>query len=601
MFLFLSSFKTIPAHTLILDLPSELALLKFDLSANWPAGAPIKLMINRMTLTQLTTAADTTSILTSKRCRQQLRNEHFKLNSSSISFKVLLVVSLAILAIENSGCNATSTPSLFKTSIIDDPTLADPALIAKSAYGQIGHLCRRMSSFKELAQMQELIDNLKLYLGENSDGINGSQSNMSIDWLAHPGSALSSLVGKAPAEKCLEQAQAILDLEPILQSRESVCSKAHLDLLEQYHNKWSLLDRRLVTGRFLTLYGNQVSFLCKSSLLHTLTMAEEKLSIGQSDFEKAMPWLKRKSCSSSSVADDLVSDVLMNDNDDNDEHLNQYCLAQQALTNVHNINELAAVINSNDQLQSSSLIGDQKVSIPSAANPLQDSTIGAAAAAQVVEPETGKDEVFLVVPDSLRPILNRMLGACSRLQPVYQNTVLPIVRLLKLGYDPEFRNFEKICRESEQVRRWFSATLVCNSLLSSHVENKDELRIKKEEVQQLPKNGRQESFVVVQEEKKEANEETHDAFKGNISKQEENNLMELIRVPIDNELWMHKYRQTSSLDRVRSKFYNLILKAFHVEDVADHIIMRRRVRDYSHLTFKIILMTLTVVVLGKTI
>ena len=404
--------------------------------------------------------------------------------------------------------------------------------------------------------MEELIELVELHQDKNR---------------AHSASLWHSK--RAQAERCLEQAEALLELRPILQQRASVCSSEQAQLLEQYHRrhlKGRRRRQRPVTAPFLALYSNQVALECKLNLVRSLNQASGQLR-ERGLFERALPWSSGAQATSAGATCDGRAVERLVDNIAVQPKQIDACVARYALSNVRSFNQLAELL-------------EQERAEPQEAKlePERQQVSGAPS-----------EELYLVVSDKDRPRLEQMLEACAQLEPVYENSIMPIVRLLRLGYNPEHDQFERLCRSSEQMRDWCTVTLVCRPLLSSHL---NDARIYRE----FRDRARDKSLVVVDQIEAAANDELGQErpTERPAGSRELDSLLKSIQVPLGyDELWLSNYKQTK-FERLLGGAYRGILRAFNVKNEADNIIFRRKVRGYGRMTWKLVLIALTAAALS---
>lgn len=460
---------------------------------------------------------------------------------------------------------------------------------------ELGQLCRKINTFKKISQMNELISLLrpisKQYLFDTSNGQIVVTSPI-------------NLFNQNPMMPCIQQADAILDLDEIINERTNVCANSHLNKIENYHDKYikplisSSNDnsfarvlrqiQKVITAKFFRLYADQVSFLCKSNLLHSLKLVESNELVEQDDYVKALPWLShansiicKKIDQQHSVASKLETkqqQVLLTDLNGFTKEEIQQCKASKALSEISTINELVEAF----ELDEKSRISLEKAK--------QDDTTGKnkeEIGSNVNGEETFNEHsgLFLIVPPDQMHLVKDMLISCSKLRPIYEQTIQPIVRLARLGYNPSFNNFDKVCTEEKLIQKWFGITLVCNAILSSHLTDINRYQELKEDFEANKK-----SLIVIDELDTITDSDQQDEGTG-LSK-----VLELMKNPIEDELWVYKYG-TNKLQRFRDGVLKKIFKLFNVEDIDDHVVFRKRLADTNHWIIRVVIITVSLLTL----
>lgn len=426
---------------------------------------------------------------------------------------------------------------------------------------ELAKLCGKVHSIKKISEMRKLIKSLKTLTD------NGETPH------SHSKSPLRYLTPK-PSEPCLAQAPAFLDLGDIIDEKVNVCSSDHVTKLEHYYDEHlrsymtsSTLsplhlighDSRPLTLRFFMWYAKQVSFACKSNFFRSLRIVEEANIVSDYDFELALPWLSR--------ADFMTSEhtPFEKDSSQHEHHqqppltkkrAHQQSKARSALEELTDIDELAILLNSDDAVLAMNEQQQQQPEAPA----------GATSANMDSNDDSGADDanqnVVLLVPESRMKMVTDITMACSKFKPIYEQVVMPIVRLARLGASPEFDKFEEACKKKPEAKKWFGLTLVCETMLKSRLvkANKDE-------------HVKEDGLVVVGEcdEAKISCEQIETKNYGShVPSLIEQKVKGMLRIKIEDELWISKYDKTP-IRRLTDNFEKKWIKTFNIDNVHDHV------------------------------
>lgn len=433
---------------------------------------------------------------------------------------------------------------------------------SKTANEKLSRLCKNIGSIKHISIMEQLIDNLKKVMpspdyADFLDQLNRQPSS----WLAH-------LTSPDPMLACLQQADSILALDLILQEKNNVCHSSHIDQIESYHQRFSAGSSpgrpTALTRHFFKLYASQVAFQCKSNLLRSLKSADKRF-IKPAEYDKVMPWLL------SNGGDDVcpttgllkLSSLQQQQQQQPPEPVAsaaadslQRCSARQALADIKSISELVEAFEGFDSASSNAT-----------SNPI----------------EQHDQSLYMIISESQRQLVDNVLDSCRKFESIYSHTVMPIVRLTRMGYDPKFENFNKLCRQDNFVHRWFSITLICTSMLrlgDKKYGTSAEL---------------DESLVIVDKIDEPTDETAHsgdvEENETRVARQQEDIVF---KNPIEDELWVAKYIP-NTMSKLKSGFYKRISKIFKLETVENHIVFRQTMSDTGRFLISIILISLALV------
>lgn len=416
-------------------------------------------------------------------------------------------------------------------------SLASPSDLEAARESLIA-LCRKVSSMKHLSQVEALIFSLKRVLRfENADATMRKQS-----WNLMPN----------PMKSCIEDKDAILDLEEIIKERANVCKSTHLDKIEAYQEKWIDVGPHIkpkVTRQFFRRYANQVSFNCRRNLLHWLNEAELRFfSEKNRDYSTILPWFARKNtCTKQQIDGELmnkgevksIGDLTIEE---------KRCLASETLS-VKSIGELVETLH---------------------------------------HEKNGKKQhdaaLFLLVPSIYHDKLDLILASCASVEPIFRETILPIVRLAQMDYYPDFKEFEKKCETERVIQEWFSITLICSSLLDSKI-------IDDKKYSDFDPYIKQKIVVIVD----------NDGYGNNGAAEAETQATApslFIENPIEDELFLSRYNP-NRLSKIKESFFNKVFKVLKIEDVKSRIVFRKRVSDTNHVVRSVVLASLIILGLNS--
>lgn len=356
-------------------------------------------------------------------------------------------------------------------------------------------------------------------------------------------------------KSCLVQADAILALEDIINEQKNVCSKSHIDKVAAYKKRYTKKGFKL-TKSFFTLYANQLSVICKQHLLRSLKTADEQL-ISRESYEKVTLWLRPdKDCDKITEDADLEQDNLITAEREI-RKTKAHCQAAKALTSMKNINDLVEAIGSEpDEMVKTESYGSKH--------------------------KTSYNRFFvLLVADNMRTQIEDILNTCSKFEQVYQHTVMPIVRLAQMGYNPEYQNLDKRSQEEFLIQNWFSITLVCNSILSARLADS---AYQKEFATLMAKN--EHGIIIV---------DPVNDFGSNVDE-----TGDYFKCPIDDELWIKAYLP-GTLRRTTSLFVKNIMKSFKIDDLSQNVVFKRRISKGTNYMLKLIFISLAFAGLGSPI
>lgn len=402
-------------------------------------------------------------------------------------------------------------------------------------------ICTGIKSFKHLSEMENLIGEIKKH------GIDLFRSN-------RPTSSWTSYLGFSDHLKlCIDQLDAILDLEPLIKERNNVCKSSHIDKIEAYKTKHlpdiiGSIKQSKITKNFFYLYSAQVSVICKKNLLQSLNLANNNF-ITKANYESVMPWLKNKS---------LCKQTDSNIRGPSDQEQIR-CDAIEVLNSIRSISELSEIMrNTTQQWQQINFLQDL---FPS----MYEQT-GLSSNKSINDSYTSDgDSTKLILPETMRPELEIMIDTCSKCRKVYANTIMPIVRLASLGINPKYRNFDRKCHDEELIQRWLTVTAICQTMLHSSFAD--------EKLMNAIHNNRDTKTSVVLV--------TGDSSSGN--QKDEIEVPEFFSNEIENKLWIAKYLP-NSFTKLRTEFTTKLVKTFKLNHLNDGVIFDESVkRTYNNL------------------
>lgn len=355
---------------------------------------------------------------------------------------------------------------------------------------------------------------------------------------------------------CVRQAEAIMELKPILSEKQRVCSRSHIDRMEAYMRKHigSLYRARpRITHSFFVLYAGQVAVVCKQNLKRSLVAAERQL-IGTGEIEQISHFLEPPAdCSDLSPSSPIQADRLdavadaaidsaesgkqdergepKSSNEQRQQKLDEEfakrklrCDALNALSEIKSIEQLVVMLGMDIQWEQSEADKERN-----RRNEQEDGGSGFSL----------EEKLEREMPASARENLHKLYEICPKFERIYSQNIMSIVRLTQMGFNPNFVQFDKTCRSDPTIQSWFRITVICNSLLRD-------------------KRGRLEWE---QWEKKQSS-------RGNLSKRNEqidDELAEIVSSPIDDKLTIGRYLP-GNLSKLSSDFVKKIKRALHIED-----------------------------------
>ena len=418
--------------------------------------------------------------------------------------------------------------------------------------GALGQLCRNIFNIKQISQMEKLIHLLK-------EVIKGK------DFVRHQQDAKRQSIwclGMNFSLPCIEQADAIVDLENVIGERENICESRHIDKIDAYYRRYLSPDDIYtvsLTKKFFSLYANQVSFLCKSNLLKSLRIVDRQF-FTQDDYNKVIPWiLHSDDCRLPEELNSIVEPLIAgSSNGTSDQQQNLHCLARKALeSSINSVNDLVEAFehDASDEAPEQQL--ESNVANSKSTN------------------------LILVIPETRHEIVEGMLKTCKKFKLAYSHTVMPIVRLVQMGFDPSFKNFNRECYRSQLIQRWLTITLVCHSLLGSRLAN--------EEYREFQNNAgvKERSLIIVDNGNADGERVEVDQIQGD----QANAILNTLRNEIEDELWVYKY-MPSRFSKIKSGILRKMYKIFNIGELDDHIVFRRRVADAKRYVVKLVLVGL---------
>lgn len=426
---------------------------------------------------------------------------------------------------------------------------------------ELDSLCYELGSIKKLSQVEQLIDVLKKVMKDVNYIDYKKYSHWNDYWKR-------SIYHTRP---CLMQANAIVDLEPIIGERANVCKSSHINKIEDYHRKYiksiqstASSHQKPITSNFFHLYAGQVAIICKQNLLQSLNNANDKLFDADS-YAKFMPWLSEEgTCEANKIPETLQHGS------------ERQCNARRALSSVKSVYELV-----------DSLDKDQE-SMARMLAKLKEGNNKAVEGQLETDRQRSKIEFILMVPEHDKQPVKDVLKSCSDFRPIYENTVLPIVRLISLGIDPDFekfdRKFDAKCREEKIVQRWFSITLVCNSMLKSRLSDSAN-----DTGNGTPDVVNQHGLVIVDGKQEQAENDATN-----------NEPPEFLSYPIEDELWVGKF-MSSHLGRLKSSFIKNIVKTFKINELLNNVVYQKTVKNAKTFSITSILVVLTLMGIDGTL
>lgn len=426
---------------------------------------------------------------------------------------------------------------------------------------ELDSLCSELGSIKKLSQLEQLIDALVKVMKDVNYIDYQKYSHRNDYWKR-------SLFHTRP---CLVQADAIVELEPIIKERDNVCKSSHINKIEDYHKKY-IKSKQLappsyqkpITSNFFHLYAGQVAIICKQNLLQSLNLANEKL-FNSDSYAKFMPWLsKEDTCEATKISDTLQQET------------ERQCNARRALSSVKSVYEL---VDSIDRDQES--IAKMVAKLKEDSNRVADSQLE-------TDGQHSGIEFILMVPEHDKQPVKDILKSCSDFRPIYENTVLPIVRLISLGIDPDFEKFDQKfdakCREEKLVQKWFSITLICNSMLKSRLPDSAN-----DAGNNTPSMMSQHGLIIVDgKQQQNLNDETNHEPPGFLS------------YPIEDDLWIGKFI-SSRLGRLKSNFIRNIVKTFKINELLNNVVYQKTVKSAKTFSISSILVVLTLMGIDGTL
>lgn len=455
-------------------------------------------------------------------------------------------------------------------------------------------LCGEIHNIKELSQMQELIDSVKLAMSE--------MSYLDYQKLISSGGNRYFKLALHPSRQCLEQAAAIMDLAPIIAERENVCQAGHINKLAAYKSKHLTSngkndkvkyreDVNPITEEFFSIYLNQVAYTCKQNLLAALTEADKRVG-GFENYAKVLPWIKN---SEGCTLDDAVLDAAGDDYDvfglsgygkSSKSARDRRCEAIRALSSIKKVKELVEALEDNEKQQQQ--VGKLEVangSISATKTPQaneakrEQSQSDGSGLTETEESAKKKDEFILVVPEHKYSAIEDMMRTCSMFEQVYTHTVMPIVQLNLMNVDPSLQNFNKAfdhqCLNEELIQRWFSITLICKPLLNSRLTSKSDATGQANQTNGL---------IVV----KSKNYLTKPIELG------KGEPPSYLSYPIEDDLWIGKHKP-SSLAKMKSKFITRVVKTFRINKLVNSIVWRKSFKEDRKVSISLILVVLTLI------
>lgn len=429
---------------------------------------------------------------------------------------------------------------------------------------ELDRACRGLSEANKISQIEEIIRLLK-----KPRGVKKPPPEPSTGWLVSKFRKFSS------KGTCRTQADSFLDLEPILAEKQNVCLKSHIDRLEAYNRKHfsSLTSNKLVYD-FFKSYAYQVSFICKQHLWRSLNIANEKY-VKQEDYEKVMPWLSsNKNCQ--------VFEKQKKGKRTSPEMIR--CEAINAIAKIDTYTELADALEADTHSPASTVYPF----VATEAAPATGTTeipVSTSTALNMTAPfqtTAQQERLFLVLPKDKRVVVEDMLEACDKFEAIYDQTVMPIIRMAQMGYDVVFKNFLRKCAEEELIRRWFSITLICKSMRATSVA--DNHYVDKYNEESNIAQGDENKCIIVQDIVNTDNEKPR-------NKLPEKSLFDN---PIDDEIWISDFIP-GRLGQFQTDISRRISKALHIEEMDKYVLFKRNVKYVRDSSVKLTIVGLSLI------
>jgi hypothetical protein len=401
-------------------------------------------------------------------------------------------------------------------------------------------MCSGIKKIREISKMHELITKLKQFKN------------------AHETSITKRVRSKL--EPCVNKAESIISLEGIIEKKHGVCSSQHVDMIESYYNEYiknfvtanSLVAKTKMLGQrrampltmnFFSLYANQVSVHCKKHMRLSLSRIEKEGVVSKEDLDMASTWLTPTEAAECEYVPNRFASLNANQESSvggssgnrikggpevSKKAKVKSCEIRSFLSNLSNINELALLIDSDKAALSFDLSSegthDATDNIPTRAR---------------INKDGDDDELFVVIPADRMKMMADISTVCLRFRPIYRETVMPVVRLALMGAAYEYKEFDEISATSPILKKWFGLTIVCETVLKSHLVKKGD--------KHHDSNG--ESYIVVDGQCEGTNDCAPFIAKqsdpnASLDVEEKTNriLSELyLESPIENNLWIHEY------------------------------------------------------------
>lgn len=421
---------------------------------------------------------------------------------------------------------------------------------------RFGELCRDIDSIKHLSKMQELIDLLKKVLREDVAVRLTTNSTKSSFLKAN----LMKLFRTDPYKSCLTHQRQLLDLEPLITERkENLCNLNFIENLISYYKAHDLggtqrsSSRQLlfsshqtpIIKRFFHLFARQISFHCKRQLLHSLNVAADYSQAEEYELVKLLPWLDNSGSSSSSSQ-------------------RFQCDAIKTLAGFDSLSSLASAMDKNLYI----------ATVPTAARKRK-FVVLSAADKEVKQTRAMSDHEEAVMSEKLsdkttKENIKKVREICIKLQPIYSNTVLPLVRLMHTNLDADYPGFDERCQREQTIRRWLGITLVCDSILTNPLVNKSiEPTVVNHDIARVNSNGVPDYLA-------------NDADQ------------------LEDELWVNNYTP-SSLSKYKDSFINTIMKTFKLDQLSENEVVNRGVNTAKEIVFNLVVVGISVAGLATNI
>lgn len=438
----------------------------------------------------------------------------------------------------------------------------------QSQMKHLGSLCNELKTIKKLSEMDQLIKVLKEVMKD-------------VDYIEYQKYSHWNEYWKQTfdhSRPCLAQADAIVNLNPIIIERENVCKSNHITKIEAYYEKY--LKNKLtthcnqpkpITSDFFFLYAGQVAIICKQNLLKSLNLADEKL-FNDDSYAKVMPWQSNQEniCKTIDLNHNAISPTNKKPSNQREE-TQRLCSARQALSGAKNVYELVESIDRDEQTMIRMVTG------------FEDDSKAADSLNNINLEDSNETEYILVVPEHDKQTIEEILKTCLKFKPVYENTVLSIVRLISMGIDPDFkkfnRRFDLKCQQEKLIQQWFSITLICNSMLKSRLADDANDVDGGNDISKLDG---QHGFIIVEEERHQ-DEENNSFLEEPLS---------FLSYPIEDELWIGKFLP-SRIGRLKTKFIKNIVKTFKINQLLNNVVFQKTIKRVKRVTISLILVVLT--------